>query len=92
VGLWLVNSESGHLLRSRQLIGYLAPAVMQSVLQDDGDDGGDGGDNSGDGDGDGEAGVPKIGVTKYRWVILFVFSLQNFVNSIMWICFGTYKF
>ena len=29
-----------------------------------------------------------IGVTWYRWVILFIFSLQNLVNSIMWICFG----
>eukprot|EP00026_Physarum_polycephalum_P003852 Phypoly_transcript_03868.p1 GENE.Phypoly_transcript_03868~~Phypoly_transcript_03868.p1 ORF type:complete len:573 (+),score=108.65 Phypoly_transcript_03868:219-1937(+) len=30
----------------------------------------------------------KIGVTWYRWVVLAIFSLQNFVNSIEWICFA----
>lgn len=32
----------------------------------------------------------RIGVTWYRWVILFIFSVQNLVNSIMWICFGIF--
>lgn len=32
--------------------------------------------------------IRRVGVTRYRWVILAVFSIENLVNSIMWICFG----
>lgn len=33
-----------------------------------------------------------VGVTWYRWVILAIFSIENLVNSIMWICFGISPF
>ena len=49
--------------------------------------GGGGGGEEGEGNKD-----DRIGVTRYRWVILAIFSLQNLVNSILWICFGMLHF
>jgi hypothetical protein len=38
--------------------------------------------------GDETKGEERVGVTRYRWVVLAIFSFLNLVNSIEWICFG----